>query len=346
MNINSRRGTKHSAASRHHHLDRFIQAFLVLTVAVIFIGYFYFLSSTVLVLPAGSADDAKNNNYNDHAMNRSNSNDYEHALNNKPKATIGYAITVTSCPQSTSDSGMLDGAAVLRHSIHRNSARSTSSSSRYDYQMYALVHPSAESCARSQLQPLGYTVLLRDVPVPLQEIEGEYLRSRVEKNGCCGEKEFVKLQAYTLMEHPVVVHLDLDTLVLKPLDGLFDVMIDGVSAAAAGEGSGGQQIAVAFNDPIPQQQPIDAFFTRDYNMAHSGMKHAGVQGGFLVLRPSMEVYKEFQEIIRKGDFRQNGGWGGKGFGPFYGVSWSCTLPLLLFVIIVIPPNAIYFNSHT
>eukprot|EP01083_Nonionella_stella_P233126 821718_1 len=63
---------------------------------------------------------------------------------------------------------------------------------------------------------------------------------------------------------------------------------------------------------------IDAFFTRDYNMVKSGKTPVGVQGGFLVLRPSMEAFEEYKSIIRKGDFQRGKGWGGKGFGPFYG----------------------------
>lgn len=42
-----------------------------------------------------------------------------------------------------------------------------------------------------------------------------------------------------------------------------------------------------------------------------------VQGGFLVLRPDMAVYDEFVQIIKLGDFRRSGGWGGV-VGPFYG----------------------------
>ncbi|CAN0524351.1 unnamed protein product, partial [Scytosiphon promiscuus] len=37
---------------------------------------------------------------------------------------------------------------------------------------------------------------------------------------CCGADEFIKLHAYTLMEFHRVVHLDVDTLVLHPLDQL------------------------------------------------------------------------------------------------------------------------------
>ena len=46
-------------------------------------------------------------------------------------------------------------------------------------------------------------------------------------------------------------------------------------------------------------------------------KYKPVQGGFLVLRPNMTVYDEFVDIIKKGDFRERGGWGGV-VGPFYG----------------------------
>ena len=246
--------------------------------------------------------------------------------NYNAKATIGYAITVSGCPKGDASrgdfgAGITDGAAVLLHSIHMNSIRNTKSGSRYDYKMYALVHPSAEVCAQPTLEPLGYNILVRDVPVQLQHIKGDYLREKVPNNGCCGEKEFVKLHAYTLVDHPVIVHLDLDTLVLKPMDKLFDTIIDGPPTDGTNGG-----VEVAFDDPITSlalgqdavTKQIDAFFTRDYNMAHRGMKHVGVQGGFLVLRPSMLAFAEFASIIRKGDFRQQGGWGGLGFGPFYG----------------------------
>lgn len=52
-------------------------------------------------------------------------------------------------------------------------------------------------------------------------------------------------------------------------------------------------------------------------MVGPGRKYKPVQGGFLVLRPDMDVYNEFVSIIKKGDFRKTGGWGGL-VGPFYG----------------------------
>jgi hypothetical protein len=42
-----------------------------------------------------------------------------------------------------------------------------------------------------------------------------------------------------------------------------------------------------------------------------------VQGGFIVLRPDMNVYREYVEIVREGDFREGTGWGGA-IGLFHG----------------------------
>ncbi|KAL7538313.1 hypothetical protein ACHAXR_008477 [Thalassiosira sp. AJA248-18] len=326
-NLNSRRGAAHQ--HKHHDcITRLMQGFVVFTVSAIIIGYYYFLSSAISTDTITITDEIKSSGGNDNGGVRGNDNGSSRGIveyhGKQPIATIGYAITVSGCPKDNGSrgdfgAGISDGAAVLKHSIHLNSIQNyPQSQSLYDYKMYALVHLGAESCARPALEPLGYEILLRDVPVPLEEIEGKFLREKVPNNGCCGEKEFVKLHAYTLIQHPVVVHLDLDTLVLNPMDRLYDAMVNG----APKDGSNGG-IEVAFGDPLvaPTAGPdneINAFFTRDYNMAHASMKHAGAQGGFLVLRPSIDVYNEFVSIIRKGDFREGGGWGGLGFGPFYG----------------------------
>jgi hypothetical protein len=58
---------------------------------------------------------------------------------------------------------------------------------RYDYRMYAIVHPDAVSCGMT-LEELGYTVLKRDTPVAVKDIQGEFLRSKIEKNGYVSAK--------------------------------------------------------------------------------------------------------------------------------------------------------------
>lgn len=315
-NINTRRGAKQSPRLSFTSL---LQYFFLFTSLLLLLGYYSFYKSS-------KQYEGLSERYQRGGIHVSGLAGHIRKQDSKynSKATIGYAITVSGCPKGDATrgdfgAGITDGAAVLLHSIRMNSVRNPESGSLYDYKMYALVHPEAEHCARPTLEPLGYKILIRNVPVLLEKIEGDYLREKVPSNGCCGEKEFVKLHAYTLVDHPAVVHLDLDTLVLKPMDSLFDLMIDGVPS----DGSNGG-VEVAFGDaisPVGAESSvgkIDAFFTRDYNMAHRGMKHVGVQGGFLVLRPSLLVFAEFSSIIRKGDFRSNGGWGGLGFGPFYG----------------------------
>jgi len=162
--------------------------------------------------------------------------------------TIGYAVSVTGCGSDP----LVEGAAVLKHSIHQVSIHGRG---RYDYKMYAIYHPEARACSLP-LAELGYELLERETPIQVADIEGDFLRSKIEKNGCCGEKELIKLEAYTLTQHPVVVHLDLDVLVLQPLDPLFDAMILGKSASTL------QDIKVQWPDkPFPDQ--VNAFVTRD-----------------------------------------------------------------------------------
>jgi len=102
--------------------------------------------------------------------------------------TIGFAVTVTGCGSDP----ITDGAAVLKQSIPLASIHGNLGG-RYSYHMYAIYHPEGERCATA-LEPLGYTLVKRDTPVAVNEIQGEFLRQNIEKNGCCGEKELVKLE--------------------------------------------------------------------------------------------------------------------------------------------------------
>ena len=195
--------------------------------------------------------------------------------------------------------------------------------------MIAFVHPAAESCS-DIFRSLGYTIQIRDTPFNVTDIKMKFLRENVVKSGCCGEKEYLKLYAYALLEYPIVVHLDLDSLVLKPLDDLFLAMLgtndnndDGI--ASSGDQGGGNatdgakfstevsearsRIPVMFDNPLPVKS-IDAYFTRDYNMINPGHKHVGVQGGFLVVKPSMKAFNEYVDIVLEGRFMKGAGWDG------------------------------------
>jgi hypothetical protein len=168
--------------------------------------------------------------------------------------TIGWAVSITGCGADS----ITEGAAVLKHSIHLTTVHGPMGG-RYDYKMYAIYHPEGEKCART-LETLGYTLVKRETPVAVADIKGDFLRERIQKNGCCGEKEFIKLEAYTLTDHPIIVHMDLDTLILKPMDSLFDWMLV----------EGGELKSTYDTSDIPlmwpdQEKPkkINAFVTRD-----------------------------------------------------------------------------------
>ncbi|KAL3757827.1 hypothetical protein ACHAWU_006135 [Discostella pseudostelligera] len=256
----------------------------------------------------------------------------------EPVAVIAHAISLIKCSKGSSVTGFLDAAAILRHSIHKNSihhnsfpstqinnsttaiasATTTTTTSRYSYQMYAIVHT---SCAEHStvLSQLGYTILIKDHPVKKEDIKGEWLRNHIESENCCGSAEFIKLYAYQLTNHPIVVHWDMDVAVLHPLDDLYDVMIYPSS----------HPIHLAARERIERQHPeevwperIDAFFTRDVTSAKPWEKVLAVQGGFLVARPDIAVFDAYIEFIKEGNYiggRGDGtGWAGLGYGGFQG----------------------------
>jgi hypothetical protein len=108
--------------------------------------------------------------------------------------------------------------------IHQNSIRG-SNGGKYDYVLYAFHHPDALACAKP-LAKFGYIVEEQDIPVALADMENAEVRDSMVISGCCGEKELIKFEAFTLVQYPIVVLLDVDTLLLKPLDRLFDFMLD------------------------------------------------------------------------------------------------------------------------
>lgn len=226
-----------------------------------------------------------------------------------PAGVIAYAVTVTSCAKREL---VMDGASVLKHSIHLNSFRTKTS--RYDYEMIVFVHENATECV-DIFSFLNYTVHIKPVPFSVDSVRGGF-QKWVRRAGCCGEKEWLKLYSYTLHQYPVVVHMDLDCLVLKPLDALFDAMIFPQS-------SGRERISIMW-DTIELPNPIDAFFTRDYGMIGvPGRKkphQIGIQGGFLVVRPNQTVFEEYISIILEGNYTERSGWGGHqlGYGGYYG----------------------------
>lgn len=141
--------------------------------------------------------------------------------NTKPKTTVAFAVSVTHYNKhNKNENGYyhMDRAAVLHQSIKVAMQKSL----RYDYHIYAFVHPDAVD-AKPWLERLGYRVQIRDTPFNISEIPNPAL-IQAQSNGCCKEKEYLKLYSYLLSDYPVAVHMDLDAIVLRPMDDLFDVM--------------------------------------------------------------------------------------------------------------------------
>ena len=229
-----------------------------------------------------------------------------------------YVVSLILCANQDNTVGFLDSAAILRHSVHKNSMHYPGSSSKYSYKMYVIVH---KNCARYAplLESVGYETIIRDTPIDRNKIKNDFYRKSVESENCCGSAEFIKMFAYKLTDHPVVVHFDLDKIVMQPFDDLFDAIIyDGKTSEGM---AARKRLDLEWpEDPVPDR--IDAFFTRDYTSSWPWKKIAGVQGGFVVIRPSVTAFEQYMEIVLEGNyepgFNNDSGWGGLGFGGFQG----------------------------
>lgn len=102
-------------------------------------------------------------------------------------------------------------------------------------------------------------------------------------------------------DYDLAVHLDIDWLLLKPLDQLFDAFLEPDEAT--------KQIPDA-QWPADKQFTgrIESMFTRDYPMGQPGREPAkvGMQGGFWIVRPNQTAFDEMVALVKQGNFQ--GGW--------------------------------------
>ena len=114
-------------------------------------------------------------------------------------------------------------------------------------------------------------------------------------------KEFIKLYAYTLEDYPVVIHLDMDMVLLKPYDDLIGAFLAPDDAVKFVPNS-------MWPDQRQRKQRIGIAFTRDYSTGQPGQaSHLyNVQGGFLMVRPNQTTFSELQQIALQGNFAH--GW--------------------------------------
>ena len=97
---------------------------------------------------------------------------------------LAFIITITK------DGFFQDGAAVLAYSIIK-----TTRNSAYDISFIAFVHPNVTT-SRVGLRRLGFHVVEVPTPVNITAIKYQFLREHIDKNGCCGAAELIKLTSY------------------------------------------------------------------------------------------------------------------------------------------------------
>jgi len=179
------------------------------------------------------------------------------------------------------------------------------------------------ACVKN-LAMMGCEVLIHDNPIHAHEIKNEgYLKSNIQDR----IKDYIKLDDYTLTEYPIVVLLDIVTFLLNPLDELFEAMLEKSGSA---EAKAAKEL-INFHETGSNTFPdvIDAYFTRDYTTlqpTNDKVKVAGVHYGFLISKPSNEVFDDLLNIIEEGKYARDVGWGHKGYGNYL---WAMTTKGLL-----------------
>jgi hypothetical protein len=250
---------------------------------------------------------------------------------------IAHVVSLITCSQATRVKGFLDALILLRHSIHRNSVHSETyraaraiseqshqPSSSYSYQMFAIVREDDSGCMEHLplLERLGYIPLVRPIPINVSAITtNDWYRNHVQYENCCGPAEFVKLYAYQLIEYPIVVHWDLDVAILSPMDDLFDAMLYDKDSVRGRHARHQLQIQKGVGQhQLPDR--IDAYFTRDVTSSNPWEPIRAVQGGFVVVRPSLDHFRRYIDFIMQANYTPgrgpNSGWGGLGYGGFQG----------------------------
>lgn len=226
-----------------------------------------------------------------------------------PKVAVVTVIAFTFCKDfaKAEKKYALEGPIVLAESVRRFHP---------DVTLIAIAHSSSKDlpCGVQSLEKFGYEMHYHDLPVAAEDIENEdYVRiAKYERQGCCGLREFLKLYCYTLTDYDVVIHLDLDMLLMKPMDDLINVMLGRELT---------KPIPTYRNEPVPTSG-VDFLYTRDYkggkDLPHRNVQKMAVQGGFFMIRPSMEVFEDMKSIVRRGNFSVEQGWEGSGIGDFHG----------------------------
>jgi len=194
------------------------------------------------------------------------------------KRKVAVVISITHENHSRFGVDYIDMVAPLAQSVFEWNQKSL----RYQLDLIAFVPPTANS-SLVKLNLFGFRVLKTSVPVGIKDIAPGTYRERVDRSGCCGLGEFMKLHAFNLVEYHRVVHVDTDVIFLQPIEEVLDL-------------------------------------EDDVGLVYTNSTLAGelFSGGFFIIRPSKKTFKELVEIIKTGEYSFRNGWGKSGIGRCWG----------------------------
>lgn len=250
-----------------------------------------------------------------------------------------------------------DFAIMLRAMIHAQSYRNSASGSVYDYKMHAMLHPHAKKCRDANdlftvrtmndrdenaaeegttttgnwkngvvdrsvvLQDLGYQVSIQYPPIDPSDIQGsDYLRTYLSTN-TDEMNDLIRLYAYELEEYDAVVLVDYDTLILRPIDEVIDLIME--------SGVENQDDVVDQGDRT-NDGGIDAVFSWEHipSLVNSNARASVINLSFFALRPSKLTFAQLVRSYLTSAFSEGRGWGSIGRGSFPG--WMTTQGFLTY----------------
>lgn len=167
---------------------------------------------------------------------------------------------------------------------------------------HAIVHPMATECPLQGthgetynrvklLQSENYMVEILGHPITDQGLisgGNQYIKDNIPND--VGIRDSAKLQAWTLTLHPVVVLMDYDTIIQQPLDREIDMLL--------------------------ADETLKGFYIASAPDKDTGK--AGVDTGFLIIKPSMEEFNNIVTTYINTVFDPVLGWNSQGHNGFRG----------------------------
>jgi len=267
----------------------------------------------------------------------------DYLTKNTTTITVAYIVPVYSCyklreqkknyglTDPNDDREFQDSAVMLQASIHRNSVRSPESGSKFDYEMVALVHRNVESCAgganRSAiLENLGYRVEVVREPIHVRNVKNEFLQKNAPKNidARLGMREMIRLFAFKMVEYRITVLVEPTTWLMRPPDGIYDALLNGVNGNAWAEAHPKHIVRDTFypngtiltDKALPKE--VDIMFSRDYSALSPKTWTTGLSLSFVIIKPNIKLFRKLIGIYQNTNYDPIHGWDAKGYAHYTG----------------------------